>query len=144
MSQVRKNLSLSAEAADCLANVGDGNASEYVSRLVVERERLWRDALGLIRAIGWRRQHVLACIEVLSGYHLGSMASRTAGAIALELRDAEAVPSKWGVADDWRNIMQLVADRSELSLAVLVLTEEHWAGNTECVRRINGLRGVGE
>lgn len=136
MSQVRKNLSLDPATAAILDGVE--NASDYVDRLVLGRERLWRDAIGIATAENLGGPVLLAACDALNGYAMSSMLSRTQDALAFELHDAEelnGVCAKHGVKPNaWGNLVKLVRERPEVAGALLVLVEEFWAGNAACER----------
>lgn len=144
MTQVRKNLSLDPATAAILDGVE--NASDYVDRVVIARERLWRDAIGVVHGEQIGSALLLAACDALNGYHLTSMLSRTPSAVAFELHDAEelnGVCAKHGVKrDDWVRFVTRVRERPEVAGAVTVLAEEFWAGNAACERAIR--RGRGE
>lgn len=136
MTQVRKNLSLDPATAAILDGVE--NASDYVDRLVLGRERLWRDAMGVMLGESIGAPALLAACDALNGYHLSSMLSRTQDALAFELHDAEelnGVCAKHGVKPSaWWRLVKLVRERPEVAGALLVLVEEFWAGNAACER----------
>lgn len=136
MTQVRKNLSLDPATAAILDGVE--NASAYVDRLVISRERLWRDAIGIAYAEQLGADVLLAACDALNGYHLTSHLGRRPQALALELADAEAIGgvcAKHGVApEQWSRLVQLVRERPEVGGALVVLVEEFWAGNVACER----------
>lgn len=143
MPQVRKNLSLDPATAAILDGVE--NASDYVDRVVIARERLWRDAIGVVHGEQIGSALLLAACDALNGYHLTSMLGRTPSAVAFELHDAEelnGVCEKHGVKrDDWVRFVTRVRERPEVAGAVTVLAEEFWAGNAACVRAMRRGRG---
>lgn len=143
MTQVRKNLSLDPATAAILDGVE--NASDYVDRVVIARERLWRDAIGVVHGEQIGSALLLAACDALNGYHLTSMLGRTPSAVAFELHDAEelnGVCEKHGVKrDDWVRFVTRVRERPEVAGAVTVLAEEFWAGNAACERAMRRGRG---
>jgi hypothetical protein len=66
------------------ADAGPGGRSAYLIAAALDRVRVWRQALSTLRALGWRREHILAAMSGLQGVFLGPYAP---GIVEIELRD---------------------------------------------------------
>jgi hypothetical protein len=113
-----------------------GNASEYVSRIVVQRWELWMTALATLRSAGWTSSEMLAACDALNGHWMLEQARRPEF-LADELSDAQRlnnVCDKWDVPPKrWTSRVKSLRDSDDMSAALIVLSREYWCGNEACL-----------
>jgi hypothetical protein len=112
------------------------NMGRYVDFALAERERVWRAALGALRAAGWSAGAVFAAREALGEAVPADPGAVRAALLAFRTRAAQ----DWGVpAPEWSGRLGRAAD-GEL-LALRELAREADAGNGAVPAAIAELEG---
>lgn len=120
----RMYLTLDQPAHQVLGRVG--NASRYVERTLLERERRWRTALGLLVAAGWGRRDLLAAADVVPCETEPEAVLEAVKAGAYRAAEAWKIP-----LGEWRSRVRTLEGNPFLGCALLELVRETWSGNLD-------------
>lgn len=105
-----------------------GNASDYVSRMVVERRREWTQALYLLVQNDWHVKDIAFACEALGGWHQPFEAPTPAW-VAQELRRRAPTEARQKLL--WLKACGRVEESEPLARALTVVSREWWAGNAD-------------
>lgn len=114
------NLTLTEEAH--LAAREAGSSSTYVSSVLEQRSRAWREALGYLQHHGWSSREIIEACKSLWPHADGKVPERTAFDTAI--LEAGLDPAH----------LDFLATREEVRARVLLLAQE-WATRNECLRK---------
>lgn len=148
--KTKKTLYMEQKAADLLQEMG--NASEYVSGLLIRHEREWQGAWQDLANAGWIRAEVDVAVRVLFERSLvNDLWWNNHAAVAGVLSSSEEEALQVGVEPArWAVIVQAATER-EIANHLLVLSREYALGNDRARSRIQnpvrvrwGRRGEGQ
>lgn len=125
MRAMRKTFTLTPHAVSVLGGVG--NASAYLSQLIVDAQTDWQHALGELYGAGWRAPEVLAASEAL----IELTRSRGVGLpIDAQLRRGAEAASEYCIdGRRWARLCRQIDDSDRLRMAIAVVAREYWRDN---------------
>jgi len=122
----RRNITLDDDVDALLRQTG--NASAYISRVVRERWRAWRDALDVLRSAGWEPHEIMAACYQLNGYRFIGRQEMAARLSATGVRNE--VYARWRVKPNyWSELITNVLEHDVEAVALMAVAAEYWSGN---------------
>ncbi|MGD9547789.1 MAG: hypothetical protein AB7V45_09620 [Candidatus Krumholzibacteriia bacterium] len=133
-TKARLNLSVDPIAHDIVMRTG--NASAYLTRVVLDRRKLWTSALHYLENSGWSRTEIRVACYALREFNLDRETEDLAESVRQRIPDDPTqIPGarRLGIkAADWKK--RVVALENQMACLMLwIIEREYWMGNSELI-----------
>jgi len=139
MAEPKSRLNLSVDPIAHEIVLRTGNASAYITRIALDRRKLWTAAMHHLNKAGWSSREIKVACFVLNDFNLDMETEDLANSIRLRLPDD---PSQVLGAvylnvdiDDWKRCMSTLANPM-ICWMIWIVEREYWMGNSELIKRV--------